>query len=60
METKKEERSEYITMYVTPSAAKEFKEAKDNKELQDSIIKKSGSIGNRSAWVLVTSQLLDR
>ena len=36
----REERSEGIYMYVTPTIAKEYKEAKDNKELEETIIKR--------------------
>jgi hypothetical protein len=39
METKKEERSEYISIYVTPTLKREFEAAKDNQALKESIIK---------------------
>jgi hypothetical protein len=35
----KEERSEYVSIYVTPSLKREFELAKDNKSLQEGIIK---------------------
>jgi len=38
-ETKKEERSEYCSIYVTPTVKKEFDAAKDNQALKEQIIK---------------------
>lgn len=38
--TKKEERSEYVSIYVTPTLKKEFELAKDNKTLQETILKR--------------------
>lgn len=38
-EIKKEERSEYVAIYVTPTLKKEFELAKDNKVLQETILK---------------------
>ena len=37
--TKKEERSEYVSIYVTPTLKKEFELAKDNQTLKESIIR---------------------
>ena len=37
---KKEERSEYVGIYITPSIKREFELAKDNKSLQEDIIKR--------------------
>lgn len=39
METKKQERTEYVSIYVTPDLKKEFEAAKDNQALKESIIK---------------------
>jgi hypothetical protein len=49
METEREDRSEYVTMYVTPTAAKEFRAARDNKELQDQVIKRF--VLNETDWL---------
>jgi len=38
-ESKKEERSEYVAVYVTPTLKKEFELAKDNKVMQETILK---------------------
>ncbi len=35
----KEQRSEYVSIYVTPTVAKEFKAAKENEALKESIIR---------------------
>jgi hypothetical protein len=40
LEVKKEERSEYIAIWATPAVKKEFDLAKDNKTLQESIIRR--------------------
>jgi hypothetical protein len=37
---KKEERSEYVTVYVTPILKKEFELAKDNQTLKETILKR--------------------
>lgn len=39
LENKKEDRSEYVSIYVTPTLKKEFELAKDNQSLKESIIK---------------------
>lgn len=38
-EIKKEERSEYVAIYVTPTLKKEFELAKDNQTLKETILK---------------------
>ena len=40
MEDSKEKRTEYVGMYLTPTVAKQLKEAGDNEALKDKILKK--------------------
>lgn len=47
--TSREERSEIISMWVTPKVKKDFAMASDNKELQDKII--SNYIKSESDWL---------
>lgn len=48
-EAKKEERSEYVAVYVTPTLKKEFELAKDNKALQETILK--GYLSTEKDWL---------
>ena len=45
----KEERSEYVAIYVTPTLKKEFELAKDNKTLQETILKQF--LTNEKEWL---------
>ena len=45
----KEQRTEYIGLYVTPTMAKELKLASDNKQLEDKIIK--DFVTNETDWI---------
>lgn len=49
MSDKKEQRTEYISMYVTESTAKEFKVAQSNETLQEDIVRKF--ITNETDWL---------
>lgn len=48
-EIKKEERTEYVGIYTTPSMAKKIREANDNETLKDKIIK--DFITNETDWL---------
>jgi methyl-accepting chemotaxis protein len=48
-EIKKEERSEYVAIYVTPTLKKEFELAKDNQALKETILKQY--LTNEKDWL---------
>lgn len=48
-EIKKEERSEYVAIYVTPTLKKEFELAKDNQVLKETILKQF--LSNEKDWL---------
>lgn len=49
METKKEERTEYVGISVTPTIKKEFELAKDNQALKETILKRF--LANETEWL---------
>ena len=56
-EAKKETRSEYVGLYVTPTVAKQIKEVSDNNLLKDKIIKQFFT--NETSWVKEQIQEMD-
>ena len=49
MEDSKEKRTEYVGMYLTPTVAKQLKEAGDNEALKDKILKQF--VTNETDWL---------
>jgi hypothetical protein len=56
-ETKRDERTEYITFHVTKEVKKDLELAKDNESLRDSIIKKF--ITSETSWLKEEMQGID-
>ena len=57
MTTEKEERSEYVGLYVTPTFAKELKLAGDNDKLKQDVIKRF--ITNETDWLKEEMKSID-
>ena len=57
MENKKEKRTEYVGLYLTPTMAKQLKEADDNETLKDKIIK--DFVTNETNWLKDEVQNMD-
>lgn len=57
MENNKEKRSEYIYLNVTPTMAKQIKEAGDNENLKDKILKEF--VTNETEWLKEEVQNMD-
>lgn len=57
MTTKKEERSEYVGLYLTPTMAKQLKEADNNEALKDKILKEF--VRNETDWLKEEIQTMD-
>ena len=57
METKREERTEYVGMYLTKEMAKQLKEAGDNEVLKDKILKQF--VTNETDWLKDEVQQMD-
>ena len=57
METKKEERTEYVGMYLTKEMAKQLKEAENNDALKDKILKQF--VTNETEWLKDEVQQMD-
>ena len=57
METNKEERSEYVGLYVTPTFAKELKLAGDNEKLKQDVLKRF--ITNETDWLKEEMKSID-
>lgn len=57
METKKEERTEYVGLYLTKAMAKQLREAGDNEVLKDKILKQF--VTNETEWLKDEVQQMD-
>ena len=57
METTNEKRTEYVGMYLTPTMAKQIKEAGDNDVLKDKILKQF--VTNETEWLKDEVQNMD-
>ena len=57
MTTEKEERSEYVGLYVTPTFAKELKLAGDNEKLKQDVLKRF--ITNETDWLKEEMKSID-
>lgn len=57
MEIKKEERTEYVGLYLTKEMAKQLKEAEDNDVLKDKILKQF--VTNETEWLKDEVQQMD-